>query len=204
MSQHIHTLLCLGDSYTIGEGVPLHESFPYQLVQMLRKQGLHFHAPEVVAQTGWTTFELAEHLIHHQLEEHYDFVTLLIGVNNQYRELEADDYKEDFEFLLNKALYYVKNDASKVCVVSVPDWGVTPFAKGKKASKIATEIDAYNAINKAATAKAECRYVDITERLRKEASDSEVLAKDGLHYSGKAHAVWAKQLAEWIAKEVGK
>jgi lysophospholipase L1-like esterase len=204
MSQHIHTLLCLGDSYTIGEQVPLHESFPYQLVQMLRKEGLHFHAPEIVAQTGWTTFELAEHLIHHQLEEHYDFVTLLIGVNNQYRGLEIDDYKDDFEFLLNKALHYTKNDSSKVCVLSVPDWGVTPFAKGKNAAQIASEIDAYNLINKAIADNNACHYIDITSALRLNAKDKELLAKDGLHYSGKAHGEWAKQLVEWISREVGK
>jgi lysophospholipase L1-like esterase len=204
MSQHIHTLLCLGDSYTIGEQVPLHESFPYQLVQMLRKEGLHFHAPEIVAQTGWTTFELAEHLIHHQLEEHYDFVTLLIGVNNQYRGLDIDDYKDDFEFLLNKALYFSKNQPSRVCVLSVPDWGVTPFAKGKKAEKIAEEIDAYNAINKTIAEDAQCHYIDITSALRLHAKHKELLAKDGLHYSGKAHEQWAKQLVEWIAKELAK
>jgi hypothetical protein len=102
MTKHVHSLLCLGDSYTIGEGVPLHQSFPYQAVQQLRKAGKHFHAPEIVAQTGWTTFELADFIIHHSFEQQYDFVTLLIGVNNQYRGLSVDDFAEEYEYLLKK------------------------------------------------------------------------------------------------------
>jgi len=96
--KHTYSLLCLGDSYTVGEGIALHQSFPYQLVQILRSKGLSFHAPEIVAETGWTTFELAEHILHSHLHEHYDFVTLLIGVNNQYRNLSLEDYKKDVEF----------------------------------------------------------------------------------------------------------
>jgi hypothetical protein len=147
MSAHIHTLLCLGDSYTIGEGLPLHESFPYQVLQLLRKTGYHFHAPEIVAKTGWTTFELAEHLIHHKLEEHYDFVTLLVGVNNQYRGLSLDDYAEDFDFLVKKAIHLAKGHAQCVMVLSIPDWGASPYAKGKNAEKIAEEIRDFNTVN---------------------------------------------------------
>lgn len=102
MTKHYFTYLALGDSYSIGEGVPLHESFPYQVVQLLRNKGLHIHAPEIVANTGWTTLELAEHILHTKFSESYDFVTLLVGVNNQYRSLNAEDYKNDFEFLLKK------------------------------------------------------------------------------------------------------
>src|SRR5688572_11620272 len=106
MTRHFSSYLALGDSYTIGELVPLYESFPYQAVQLLRGEGLHFHAPEIVAKTGWTTSELAEHLLHTKLNEHYDFVTLLVGVNNQYRGLPIDDFKSDLEFLLKKALHF--------------------------------------------------------------------------------------------------
>ncbi len=202
MSQHIHSMLCLGDSYTIGEGVPLHESFPYQALQLLRKAGFHFHAPEIVAQTGWTTFELAEHLIHHQLEDHYDFVTLLIGVNNQYRGLSETDYKDDLAFLVRKAIHLVKNDASRVVVSSIPDWGVTPFAKAKNSDEIAKKIDAFNAINAELATQNGCRYVEITKAGRKAKGDASMLAADGLHPSGKVYAAWSQQLFEIIQKAI--
>ena len=91
--QHIHSYLALGDSYTIGESVPIHQSFPYITTQLLRQEKIAMHAPEMVAKTGWTSTELAEHLLHTQLNQHYDFVTLLIGVNNQYRNLSIDNFK---------------------------------------------------------------------------------------------------------------
>lgn len=202
MSQHIHSMLCLGDSYTIGEGVPLHESFPYQTTQLLRKAGFHFHAPEIVAQTGWTTFELAEHLIHHQLDDHYDFVTLLIGVNNQYRGLSETDYKEDLSFLVRKAIHLAKNDASRLVVFSIPDWGTTPFAKAKNGDEIAKKIDAFNAINAGLATQNGCLYAEITKAGRKGKGDALLLAADGLHPSGKVYAAWAQQLFEIIKKAI--
>ena len=129
MTKHIFSFLALGDSYTIGEAVPIYESFPYQTVQLLRAAGLHFYAPEIVAKTGWTTFELAEHILHSKLNEHYDFVTLLIGVNNQFRGLSTEDYTTDFEFLLHKAIHFADEKNDRVIVLSIPDYGVTPFAK---------------------------------------------------------------------------
>lgn len=195
MSVHIHSLLCLGDSYTIGEGLPLHESFPYQLTQLLRKKGIHCHAPEIVAQTGWTTFELAEHLIHQELEESYDFVTLLIGVNNQYRELNADDYKEDFDFLAKKAIHLAKGNPHKVVIISVPDWGISPFAKTKDAKQIAKAIDAYNEVNANIAFKYDCNYCDITPITRLAAGDETLFTKDGLHPAAGEYAKWAKEIA---------
>lgn len=201
MSKHIYTWLALGDSYTIGESVPLHESFPYQTVQLLRKKGLSFHAPEIIAKTGWTTAELAEHILHIKLNEQYDFVTLLIGVNNQYRGLSADDYKTDFEFLLRKAIHFAAGKANHVFVLSIPDWGVTPFAKNKNIKTIAAEIDAFNEVNKSLAVKYKVNYIHITESTRRALSDTSLLTADHLHYSGKEHAVWALLLADAIKKQ---
>jgi lysophospholipase L1-like esterase len=198
MSAHIHTLLCLGDSYTIGEGLPLHESFPYQLLQLLRKTGYHFHAPEIVAKTGWTTFELAEHLIHHKLEEHYDFVTLLVGVNNQYRGLSLDDYAEDFDFLVKKAIHLAKGHAQCVMVLSIPDWGASPFAKGKNAEKIAEDIRDFNTVNSNISFKYDCNYFDITSGTGNISKG--LYAKDGLHFSAKEYGRWALNVAEQVKK----
>lgn len=187
-----HTLLCLGDSYTIGEGVPLHESFPYQLIQLLRKEGLHFHSAEIIAKTGWTTFELKDQIAHTILLDKYDYVTLLIGVNNQYRNLSAEEYKTDFEWLLNKSISLADNNPEKVIVLSIPDWGATPFAEGRDRVTIAAEIDAFNNINESLSAVNHVHYINITPGTREVANDETLLTGDKLHYSGKEHKRWAE------------
>lgn len=200
MTKHYFTYLALGDSYTIGEGVPLHESFPYQVVQLLRDKNLHIHAPEIVAQTGWTTLELAEHILHTKFSESYDFVTLLVGANNQYRSLNAEDYKNDFEFLLKKALHFADDKNDHVIVLSIPDWSVTSFAKDKDIKKISEEIDILNNINAAIAKQNRVNYISITESTRKAINDPSLLADDGLHPSGKEYAKWSRQIAEYIEK----
>jgi lysophospholipase L1-like esterase len=197
MSKH-YTYLALGDSYTIGEGVPLHESFPYQLVQILRNAQLHFHAPEIIAKTGWTSFELAEHLLHTKLDDNYDFVTLLIGVNNQYRGLPLADFESDFGFLLRKAIHLSGEKPIHVIVLSIPDWGQTPFAKDRDASLIADEIAAFNNVCRQITERMEANFVDITAGAKKSVADVSLFAADGLHYSAKTHATWAEKVAAVI------
>jgi lysophospholipase L1-like esterase len=201
MSKHVASYLALGDSYTIGESVPLHESFPYQTVQLLRKSGLSFHAPEIVAKTGWTSFELAEHILHTKLNDTYDFVTLLIGVNNQYRELPVDEFESDFRFLLRKAIHLAGDRIERVIVLSIPDWGVTPFASKRDTKKISTEIDQFNQICESAAKEMKTHYIDITPETRKAKTDKNLLAADGLHYSGKEHAVWAAKVADVIKRQ---
>jgi len=197
--QHYNTLLCLGDSYTIGESVPLHESFPYQAVQQLRKNNFYFQSPEIVAKTGWTTFELAEQMLHTKLNEHYDFVTLLIGVNNQYRGLPIDDFKTDFEFLLKKAIHFANNLTNHVLVLSIPDWGVTTFAKGRNIeSTISAEIDRFNKVCEEYAKRYNTQYINITEETRKVKNDTSLSASDGLHYSAKEMSIWADKVASVI------
>ena len=198
MPKHHYTYLALGDSYTIGESVPLHESFPYQTVQLLRKQGLNFHAPEVIAKTGWTSFELAEHLLHTKLNEQYDFVTLLIGVNNQYRGLSLADFETDFTFLLHKAIHLTGNQPERVIVLSIPEWGVTPFAKDRDSKKITEEINAFNKICASVAKKNQTNFIDITADTREAENDTSLLAVDHLHYSGKEHGIWAEKVVDLI------
>lgn len=204
MTKHYFTYLALGDSYTIGEAVPLHESFPYQTVQLLRANGLHIHAPEIIATTGWTTLELAEHILHMKLNEDYDFVSLLIGVNNQYRGSSAEDYKNDFEFLLKKALHFADDKNDRVIVLSIPDWSVTPFAKDHDTTKIAEEINTFNQINAAVSKQYKVHYINITNGTRDSLNDTSLLAKDGLHPSGKEYAKWAEQVAAVIEKTLAE
>lgn len=194
------TYLALGDSYTIGESVPLHESFPYQLVQQLRAKHPGFQAPEIVAKTGWTTNELATHLIYTLLQKQYDFVTLLIGVNNQYRNLSITEFDQEFTFLLLKALQYNGHQNNRVFVLSIPDWSHTPFAQNKAQetgldlAETSAQIDAFNDIIKKRCEDMEIEFVYITDVTRNCAP--EMLAQDGLHYSANMHQIWANLLLQ--------
>jgi lysophospholipase L1-like esterase len=193
-----YTLLALGDSYTIGEGVLLHENFPYQVTVWLRKTGLNFQAPEIIAKTGWTTDELLAAINHHSFLPTYDFVTLLIGVNNQYRGRSPEEYKMEFESLLKQAIRFAGNKNDRVIVLSIPDWGATPFAEGRDRQKIASEIDAYNTANKAIAEMSGVHYINITPGTREVAGNPEWLAGDGLHPSAKEYARWATMIAPII------
>lgn len=194
------TYLALGDSYTIGEGVLLHQNFPYQTVQLLRKKGIEIAAPETIAKTGWTTDEMDEAIKQHTFLHSYHIVTLLIGVNNQYRGREADNFETEFEQLLQKAIQFSGNNPAKVIVLSIPDWGVTPFAEGKDREKIAEEIDTYNAVCKNAALKYNTKFIDITTGQRQDAGQQGFLAEDNLHPSAKEYAKWAALLADKISE----
>lgn len=196
----MYSYLALGDSYTIGELVPMNENFPHQLVSLLKKQHIEVAAPVIIATTGWTTDELAASIREHNLKETFSFVTLLIGVNNQYRGRPVDNYKEEFTQLLNQAIAFAGNHADKVFVLSIPDWGVTPFAEGKEQHKIALEIDEYNAANKAITLAHQCHYLDITDSTRMHAHDKAFVVSDGLHPSASEYAIWAERLAPMVEK----
>src|SRR4051812_36946436 len=198
------TYLALGDSYTIGEGVPLHGSFPYQVIRLMRRDGYVFHAPEIVAQTGWTTGELQSALSSARLFTSYDFESLLIGVNNQYRGGILDEYKQQFEFLLKKSIRLAANKSSRVIVLSIPDWGVTPFAEGRDRKKISKEIDEFNVVNAALSNHHETHYINITDGSRENTNQPGIITADKLHPSEKEYARWAALTAEVMKNELMK
>jgi lysophospholipase L1-like esterase len=201
-AQKQRSFLALGDSYTIGESVPIYESFPYQTVQLLRNKGLSVHAAEIIAKTGWTTDELMAGIERMTFEKSYDIVTLLIGVNNQYRGKDPSVYEQEFEKLLNKAIAFAGGKKQHVFVISIPDWGATPFAASRDRVKIGKEIDLFNAINRKITDAAGIAYVSITEGSREATSNALLVAKDGLHPSGLEYGKWAKKLAEAILQSI--
>nr|WP_294907894.1 SGNH/GDSL hydrolase family protein [uncultured Lacibacter sp.] len=195
-TQKKYTYLALGDSYTIGESVPENKNFPHQVVELLRKEKINIDEPGIVAKTGWTTDELQEQLSRTRLAVPFDFVTLLIGVNNQYRGRSEKEYAQQFEELLQQAIGYAGEKANHVIVLSIPDWGVTPFAKDRNRTKIAKEIDAFNAINETIAKKYKVHYINITPFTREAANDRTLVAADGLHPSAKDYARWAKLVAD--------
>ena len=189
--------LALGDSYTIGEGVATHERWPAQLVRALRADGLAVGDADIVATTGWTTDELAAAIAAREFDPPYALVTLLIGVNNQYRGRSLDEYREQFSALLDTAIAFAGGHAQRVVVVSIPDWGETPFAiaSGRDRQQIAREIDAFNiaAFNIAQAGGA--AFVDVTELSRSQPLGEHWLAADGLHPSSEQYAAWTSTIA---------
>jgi lysophospholipase L1-like esterase len=199
-----YSYLALGDSYTIGEKVIPEENFPAQVVRILREKGENIDAPKIIAKTGWTTGELQAAINKAKLKKQYDFVTLLIGVNNQYRGLKLVDYIPEFEQLLKQAIKLAGNDSAHVVVLSIPDWGVTPFAEGRDRKQITSDIDAFNAANQLLSEKYKVHYLNITPATRKAAGDASLLAEDGLHPSGKAYAEWAAEISKYLLTKTEK
>jgi lysophospholipase L1-like esterase len=184
--------LALGDSYTIGESVAVAGRWPNQLALQLRKSGIDIAGPEIIAKTGWTTDELSSAIDAAKPQGPYALVTLLIGVNNQYRGRDAEQYRKEFTALLHRAITFASGDPKRVIVVSIPDWGVTPFAAHRDRAKIAAEIDHFNAINAEETKRAGARYADITPVSRHPATDTPLIAPDGLHPSAAMYTEWVK------------
>lgn len=199
----MYSYLALGDSYTIGEQVLLIESFPYQAVQRLRSERIAFHAPEIVAKTGWTTDELSAAMKGYFFLKAYDFVTLLIGVNNQYRGRSTEEFREQFHDLLKRAIMLSGENRDHVIVLSIPDWGLTPFAADRDKHKITGEIDLYNSTCREICDLEKIHFIDITSDQRKDADDATFLAADQLHPSEKEYAKWSVKVADRI-KEVIK
>ena len=188
------TYLALGDSYTIGEGVAEHGRWPMQLAMALRGEGIALADPRIIATTGWTTDELSAAIDDAEPLGEWDFVSLLIGVNNQYRGREAGDYAQEFAVLLERAIGFARGRTDRVLVLGIPDWGVTPFARfeaGNRAN-IAAEIDAYNTAAKHACDARGVAFVDITPVSRERGADAAMLAEDGLHPSAAMYAEWTR------------
>lgn len=197
-----YTYLALGDSYTIGEQVAGQDNFPAQTVYMLEQGGVHFQSPKIIAKTGWTTDELQADIDKANIRQHYDFVTLLIGVNNQYRGRSVINYASEFEDLLKQAIGFAGNNPSHVIVLSIPDWGATPFGATRDRNQITQEIDEYNATNKQIAEKYKVHYIDITPGTREALNDLSLLTTDSLHPSAKEYSRWAKRLAEIISQRL--
>jgi lysophospholipase L1-like esterase len=193
--------LALGDSYTIGELVPYELNFPSQVVAQLHHKGVKLELDKLIAVTGWTTDELATGIYEQQPKPNYDWVTLLIGVNNQYRERSAHEYAVQFYSLLCQALYFVQNKPEHIIVLSIPDWGMTPFNTERDIELTSKEIDELNKLNKEISLHLGVHYLNITESTRTHSKDTDYLASDLLHYSAKEYAIWADAVANIIYNE---
>lgn len=196
-------ILALGDSYTIGESVAFEKSWPMQLSQSLAEKNIK-STVKIIAKTGWTTDELNLAIEQEKINTTYKLVTLSIGVNNQYRDQSIDVYRREFCQLLEKAIKFANNMPSNVIVVSIPDWGVTPFGhKDKRGpNKIGNEIAVFNQVNLEESKKRGCNYIDITPVSKQALNKSYLTASDGLHPSAKMYTMWVDKISP-IASKIG-
>ena len=187
------TFLALGDSYTIGQSVTPEERWPERLVTLLGGRGVALAPPRVIARTGWTTADLERALLAERPTGPFDLVSLMIGVNDQFQGQSVESYERRFVTLLAQAVTLAGGEPRRVLVLSIPDYGVTPFARrvGLDPREVAAEVDRFDAAARLATQRAGAHWVDVTPASRRAAADPELLARDGLHPSGKLHAEWA-------------
>ena len=192
------SFLALGDSYTIGEGVNENERWPNQFVEVAYENGIDFEKPEIIAETGWKTFDLLNAISQTNFTQKYDYVSLLIGVNNQFNSRSIDEFEEDLNKLMDK-MNSLKKSNGNIIIVSIPDWGYTPFGNSYNREVISSEINLFNnsLINFANSNG--LKYVDVTEISRRALNESNLLASDNLHPSGLMYLEWAKKIYEtWI------
>lgn len=194
--------LALGDSYTIGESVAQQQTFPFLLAGELRRREIADVELTVIARTGWTTSELQLAIQETQLSPPYDLVTLLVGVNNQYRGQSLKQYEREFTELVDQAIAYANGKADHVMVVSIPDYGCTPFGAVSK-ERIAREIDLFNRVNYRVSEKKRVLYTDITPISRLASEHVEWIAEDGLHPSAAMYAQWVELLTPPIEQVLG-
>lgn len=186
--------LALGDSYTIGEGVADDQRWPNHLARLLGERGVAVAEVQLVARTAWTTDELSDAIDGARPRGPFDLVTLMIGVNDQYRSRPVDSYATEYALLLKRAVGFAGDNASRVLAISIPDWGATPFAEGRDRDVIRAEIDAYNARGAQLAAKAGVRWVNVTDMSRDMQHDPKLVVSDKLHPSGAMYQRWAELL----------
>ncbi|MEM6642914.1 MAG: SGNH/GDSL hydrolase family protein [Bacteroidota bacterium] len=194
-----YSFLALGDSYTVGEAVAEEESWPMQLANRLQQDSIALNV-QIVAETGWTTDELLSGIIKADIDKSFDLVSLLIGVNNQYRGLDEDQFEKEFKVLLDEAIKFANGNNHHVFVVSIPDYGVTDFVRkeGLDPIKISRELDSYNAIAQKISILRDVTFVNISPLSRKAVDDPTLIAADGLHPSGAMYGQWVELMYQQV------
>ena len=190
----MHGLLALGDSYTFGEGVEPADRWASQLVRRLQQHGVELPEPTIIARTGWTTDELANAIVQAPPAGDYQLATLLIGVNDQYRGRTLQSFEAGFATLLDRAVGFASGDPARVIALSIPDWGLTPFAEGRDQPAIAEQIDTFNAAARARARQVGASWMDVTESSRAMGTLPALVAADGLHPSAELYRRWAEML----------
>ena len=196
----VFNYLALGDSYTIGQSVNEQERFPIQLANQLMSDSVQIDSAYIIAKTGWRTDQLISAIEDANLEDNFDLVSLLIGVNNQFQNRPIVEYEQEFAQLLNRAIVLAGGYKSKVFVLSIPDYGFTPFGRSAQ-ERISPEIDQYNEINRRITENLGISYFNITPISRNGLDQPELVASDGLHPSSKMYRQWIALFYEEVKRK---
>ncbi|MCU0417628.1 MAG: GDSL-type esterase/lipase family protein [Cytophagaceae bacterium] len=197
------SMLCLGDSYTKGEGINLLQSFPYSLKDTLQTSGFIVDTLKVIAQTGWTTANLKQAIEQEALPDTFDLVTLLIGVNNQYQGRALEEYEVEFKELAEQAIGFAKGNKNRVMVISIPDYGYTPFGQSNQTS-ITAAINLFNASNKRLSDSIGLTYINITDITRYGLVHPDLVATDNLHPSGICYQLWVNRMLPIVKEKLSK
>ena len=193
-----YSFLALGDSYTVGEGVSYEESWPSQFVDYALDRGIDFKNPELIAQTGWNTYDLLDAIKSSNLSVKYDFISLLIGVNNQFNSRPLSEFEDDLNEILTET-NYLKKGNSKVIVISIPDWGYSPYGSSYDRERISDEIDQFNNILKKISEQNNLNFVDVTQISRLAIKEPNLIAEDKLHPSGLMYLEWVEKIYESLS-----
>ncbi len=193
-----YSFIALGDSYTIGEGVNEDERWPNQFVDVAYENGVDFDQPMIIAETGWKTYDLLNAINQTNFTKKYDYISLLIGVNNQFNSRPVDEFEEDLNKLMDEMKRIKKNDGS-IIIISIPDWGYTPFGESSDMSDISEQINLFNSSLRKFASTNGLKYVDITEISRRGINEPDLITNDNLHPSGIMYLEWAKKIYNiWI------
>ena len=193
-----YSFIALGDSYTIGEGVNEDERWPNQFVDVAYENGVDFDQPIIIAETGWKTYDLLNAINQTNFTKKYDYISLLIGVNNQFNSRPIDEFEEDLNKLMDEMKRIKKNDGS-IIIISIPDWGYTPFGESSDMSDISEQINLFNSSLRKFASTNGLKYVDVTEISRRGINEPDLITNDNLHPSGTMYLEWAKKIYNiWI------
>jgi lysophospholipase L1-like esterase len=193
-------MLALGDSYTIGASVDINERWPHQFISAIRAMGFEGRDPDYIARSGWTTRDLILG-INSMLDEDksYNLVSILIGVNNQYRRIPVDTYEPDLRKIVDLALGVVNQETSRLMILSIPDYAYTPFGGGN--ARVSSEIDEYNEIKRKVADEYQIAFIDITPISREGLLKPSLVASDGLHPSAVQYGQWVEAIIPRIRFE---
>ena len=193
-----YNFIALGDSYTIGEGVNEDERWPNQFVDVAYENGVDFDQPMIIAETGWKTYDLLNAINQTNFTKKYDYISLLIGVNNQFNSRPIDEFEEDLNKLMHEIKRIKKNDGN-IIIISIPDWGYTPFGESNDMIDISEKINLFNSSLRKFASTNDLKYVDVTEISRRAINEPDLITNDNLHPSGIMYLEWAKKIYNiWI------
>ncbi len=198
LSDSPYSFLALGDSYTVGEGVNEDDRWPNQFVDLANENGFDFDQPVIIAETGWKTYDLLDSINQTNFSSKYDYISLLIGVNNQFNSRPIHEFEEDLNKLMDE-MNRIKKDDGSIIIISIPDWGYTPFAESVEMSDISEKIDLFNSSLIKFAATNDLKYVDVTEISRRAINEPNLITDDNLHPSEAMYLEWANKIYNiWI------